>query len=256
MDLGKGMRATALFAFAMLWGVKQLVAKERWIQEKTAMWPWLLATVMTILSVPVSWTTVKAHAPKADSEAAKLLAGARNSRSLWKRFCGFSADIEVNLDGKVSRGKVQIDYNGKARYQDLNKEAEAWARPVLASIVDHCLDTLSHDTTCAFAEDDKHHPLGRAILALNDELHSRYRIRDNQIRQVERQTKDRRFTISVLEYRKNAEGKYLPVSYVADYWDLKTGNLVKGEDSHQTWTRIWCLLIGAQRRSSSVHLAI
>ena len=75
-------------------------------------------------------------------------------------------------------------------------------------------------------------------MVLNDELHSIFRIKDNKIVQIERTTDDQRFTISVLEYSKNAEGKYLPVSYTVNYWDLKSGDLVKSEASRQTWTRL------------------
>ena len=107
-----------------------------------------LATMMTILSLSASLLAVKADTPKADPGATKLLADAQDSRALWKGFGGFSADIEVNLDGKASRGKVQIGYDGKVRYQDLNKEAEAWVRPVLASIVNHHLETKLRDASC------------------------------------------------------------------------------------------------------------
>ena len=67
-------------------------------------------------------------------------------------------------------------------------------------IVSHRLDNSAGlDTPCAFLDDNKDHPLGRSLRVLNDEFHSSYRVRDRQIIVVNRQMKDSRFTISVLE---------------------------------------------------------
>ena len=52
---------------------------------------------------------------QADPEATKLLADARAARALWQHFPGFAADVEVNWDGKVARGKVNVDATGKVR---------------------------------------------------------------------------------------------------------------------------------------------
>jgi hypothetical protein len=82
------------------------------------------------------------------------------------------------------------------------------------------------------------HPLGRSIRVLNDELHSSYRIRGNEIVVVNRTMKDRRFTITVLESITNAEGKYLTTSFVVDYWNLESGELVRSEATSQTWQRV------------------
>ena len=164
-------------------------------------------------------TLVVKATSKEDPAASKLLADARAARALWKEFPGFSADIEINLDGKISKGTVTVDSNGKAKYEGLSKEAEAWAKPIFGSIVGHRLDGTPRNTPCAFVDEEVNHPMGRRIRVLNDELHSGYRIKDDQILVVDRHVESRKFTISVLENRKNAEGKYLPVSFVVDYWN-------------------------------------
>src|SRR5262249_21352149 len=94
------------------------------------------------------------------------------------------------------------------------------------------------DTPCAFADDVTDHPLGRAIQVLNDEFHSSYRIRDKQVIVVNRSTKESRFTITVMENRLNPEKKYLPASYVVNYWDLKTDALMRSDTHFHTWTRV------------------
>src|SRR5262249_40952102 len=67
---------------------------------------------------------------------------------------------------------------------------------------------------------------------------SGYRIKDEQILVVDRHVEGRKFTISVLENRKNAEGKYLPVSFVVDYWNPTSGELLRSDATYQSWTRV------------------
>jgi hypothetical protein len=187
--------------------------------------------------------TAHADAPKsadkADPAATKLLADARAARAMWgKEFPGFTADIEVNLDGKLSKGRVEVESTGKVRYHDLDKDAEAWAKSTLGSIVGHRIDTTIRDTPCAFADDNRTHPMGRLVRVLNDEMHSGYRIRDEQIFVVNRNVGGQRFTISVLENIKNKEGKYLSAHFVVDYWNPTTGELTRSDANQQTWTRV------------------
>src|SRR5262249_51979777 len=111
---------------------------------------------------------------KENTEATKLLAGARAARANWEGFTGFTADLEVNVEGKVTRGKIDVDHKGKVTLEGIeDKTLEGWTRRQMASIVGHRLDSGSDQKTpCAFADDDAHHPLGRAIQVLNDESHS------------------------------------------------------------------------------------
>ncbi len=198
------------------------------------------ATLVFALAAPTSDPKSSA-APslKEDPAATKLLADARAARAQWPNFPGFTADAEVNFDGKVHKGKVTVGVDGKVRFDGLDKEVDGWARRTLGSIVGHRTDnSVSLNTPAAFADDVKDHPQGRAIKVLNDELHSSYRIKDNQITEVNRAMKDRRFTITVLENKKNAEDKFLSVTFVVNYWDLAGGELLRSESNHHTWTRV------------------
>ena len=193
-------------------------------------------------------TEKKAGNAKADPVATKLLADSRAARAQWEKFPGFTADVEINFDGKVSQGVVKVEATGKVscvlmvltgRAEKLDGDAEAWAKRQLGSIVAHRIDdSASLNTPCAFSDGEANHPLGRAITVLSDELHSSYRVRDRQIIVVNRQMKDSRFSITVLENRTNKEGKFLPASYVVHYWDTKTGDLEKTESHLQTWIRV------------------
>jgi hypothetical protein len=175
--------------------------------------------------------------PAGDPEATKLLADARAARANWDNFPGFTADVEVNVEGKVSRGTVEISPNGKVVLK-LDGDAKDWARRQLESLASHRLDdTTTLTTPCAFADTVTDHPLGRAIRVLNDEHHSSYRIRDRQVIEVNRHMGPVRFTITVLENRLNQEKKYLPVSYVVNTWKT-SGGLESSVSHHHTWERV------------------
>jgi hypothetical protein len=201
------------------------------------------ATLVTeVLGKPAGDAPKKPAAEvKADPAATRLLAEARAARANWSSFPGFTADVEVNLDGRVSRGHVEVKADGKLNLDLDDKEAAAWARRELGSTVGHRLDNSAElDTPCAFADEDETYPLGRAIRVLNDEFHSSYRIRDRQITVVNRQMpmSGVRFTITVLANRRNEEGRFLPLSFVVNSWDLKSGALQSSESHHQTWERV------------------
>jgi hypothetical protein len=177
--------------------------------------------------------------PAADPAATKLLADARAARATWDGFPGFTADCEVNLDGRVTRGRVTVAADGQVRLEGLDdQEAAEFAKRTLGSVIGHRLPGGPSATPCRFGADDARHPLGREVLVLIDEFHSSYRIRDQQILVVNRRMKDQRFTITVLENRKSAEGKYLPASFVVNYWNLATGELLRSEASFQSWVRV------------------
>jgi uncharacterized GH25 family protein len=176
--------------------------------------------------------------PAADPAATKLLADARAARANWDNFPGFTADVEVNLDGTITKGKVKVDAKGKVDLDMAEGEAAKWAKGQLDSIVGHRISDGDLDTPCAFADDVKDHPMGRAIQVLNDENHSSYRIKDRQVIEVNRRTGPVKFTISVMENRQNEEKKYLPVSYVVNTWDAASGALKSSATFHQEWKRV------------------
>jgi hypothetical protein len=175
---------------------------------------------------------------KPDPEASRLLAEARRNRALWKNFPGFTANIEVNLDSKISRGNLRIDAKGKVVLGHLDKAAERWARQVLTTDVDHRLNADIEETACVFTDDDAHNPLGRAVTLLGDGMGSMYRVRDKQIVVVNREVDKMRFAITVLQTTLNAEGKYLPGSFVVHYWDGEQGDLRKTDAYSHTWKRV------------------
>ncbi|MGE3804699.1 MAG: DUF3386 family protein [Gemmataceae bacterium] len=171
-------------------------------------------------------------------EATKLLAEARAHRAEWEGFQGFSANIEVNIDGELSKGTVKVDAKGKCQFEGLSKPAADWADRFLESLVAHRRASGSERTTPATFVDNKDHPQGRLVRLLGDGLHSTYRIRDKQIMVVNRNMGGVKFTINVIENATTKEGKFMPTSWTVTYWDVKTGAVKRTIVNHVTWERI------------------
>ncbi len=169
--------------------------------------------------------------------ATKLLADARLARSNMQNFPGFTADLIVTIQNKEYKGTVQVDAKGKVVIGDMENPQAGWAKRILASAVSHRLQNpQTMKTPCAFADNDDKHPLGRLVNVLNDELHSSYRIRDEQIMVVNRVQDGTRFSITVQANQKTEDGKFLPSTYSVHYW-AKDGSLEKAEAHTQTWNR-------------------
>jgi len=194
-------------------------------------------------TVPKKKSQVSAETEEADRKpdpaATKLLADARAARANWHNFPGFSADVAVNIDGKVHKSRLTVTAKGDVELKLDDEAANQWARRILGSLVGHRMDNgREADSQCAFADNQTHNPLGRAITVLDDEFHSSYRIRDRQVIVVNRTTENSKFTITVLENMVNEEKQFLPVSYVVNYWDRKGEVLKQSVAHHDSWKRV------------------
>ena len=76
---------------------------------------------------------------------------------------------------------------------------------------------------------------------------SSYRIKDRQITVVNRRMGKQNMTITVLDSDKNPEGRFLPHSYVVNYWDAATGKLNRVETFQERSRRVgsWDLPVDA-----------
>jgi hypothetical protein len=101
----------------------------------------LIVCVATGLVVGMNLKADEASTTAADPAATKLLAEARAARALYHNFPGFNAEIEVNLDGKATRGHVEVSDKGKARLTLDNADAAKWAKSTLESIIAHRLSS-------------------------------------------------------------------------------------------------------------------
>src|SRR5262249_4528300 len=65
---------------------------------------------------------------KADQAATVLLADARAARAIWENFPGFTADVEANVEGKVTRGHVDVSPKGKLELKLDDETEEEWVK--------------------------------------------------------------------------------------------------------------------------------
>lgn len=181
----------------------------------------------------------------ADTAAVALFEDAVSARAQWRDFPGFSANMRGNLDGRPFAGSVSVDAKGTVSFADDDPSHEetvaGWVQGQLDSIVLHRLARPSSAERSApvlrFAEAKDDHPLGKLLAFDGGRFASSYRVRDRQIMVVNRNMGKENMTITIVDNDKNAEGHFLPRSYVVQYWDAKTGRLQRTETVQSSWHR-------------------
>jgi hypothetical protein len=191
----------------------------------------------------------------ADAAAVARFEEALAARAAWKDFPGFRAAITGNLDGRRFEGTVTINAKGEVLFVDADSSREEsvapWVQEQLESIVLHRLARTEGTGEQAkpvlrFGESKDDHPLGRLLIFDGGKFASSYRVKDRQIRVVNRHAGKENMTITVLENDRNPEGLFLPRSYVVQYWDATTGDLKRTVAVQERWQRIasWDLPAG------------
>lgn len=207
------------------------------------------------------FATLSFHWPPArsdgDAEAVSLFQDAIQARAQWREFPGFRAAISGSVAGRVFDGTVQVDKTGSVELDIDEPTVEGWVEDRLGSIVLHRMpqEESAEPPVLQFADNDTGHPMGRLLTFVGGSFASSYRVRDNQILVVNRNIGRQNFTITVLDNLKNAEGRYLPQSYVVRYWDAQSGQLLKSETVQQRWRRVAGLDLPAQVTVSTASAA-
>jgi Protein of unknown function (DUF3386) len=197
--------------------------------------------VREFATLAFTWPLVRHDA---DPEAVALFTEAIAHRAQWRNFPGFSAELSGQLDGRPFTGKVTVEKDGSVELQTDDPVAKPWVQDQLQSLVMHRLaqpagDTIdSHLPRLHFADEVDDHPLGRLLTVEGDAMGSSYRIKDRQITVVNRRMGKHNMTINVLDCDKNAEGRFLPRSYVVNYWDAGTGKLDRVETFQERSVRV------------------
>jgi Protein of unknown function (DUF3386) len=180
----------------------------------------------------------------ADPNATALFKEAIAHRAEWRDFPGFSADLNGHLDGRPFTGTVKVKNDGSVELQTDDPVAKPWLQDQLDSLVMHRIAQPSsesadaHQPRLRFADNDDDHPLGRLLAVDGDQMGSSYRIKDQQITVVNRRMGKQNMTITVLDNDKNPDGRFLPHSYVVNYWDASTGKLNRVETFQERSRRV------------------
>jgi hypothetical protein len=207
-------------------------------------------------------------APKgAEPEAVALFEEALASRAHWQGMPGFSARIQGKIDGRPFAGTVTVSAKGELDLDIDDETHRTWVEAHLGSVILHRTGGARGERkekglvvtpapgisgtgkprdegkaeakpVVRFADGEADHPLGRLVLFEGGRFASSYRIKDRQIHVVNRVMGDRYMTITVLDTERNAEGRFLPHSYVVQYWDAETRALQRTETVRQAWQRV------------------
>jgi uncharacterized protein DUF3386 len=184
---------------------------------------------------------------KADPAAWSLLKSAREtSQTLPANFAGVTVDVVMNDNGRISKGSINYEA-GKSvemKIDGLDEEAKGWLKDQTMSIIAHrrggdfSKGDGRHPIT--FAEDDSS-PAGRRI-AINDQVKSHYRVRDNKVVEVDRTMGAEHFIITLLETAKTPEGRNLPRHFTVTYFDAGNGAVKRTEtftDEYKLIDGVW-----------------
>lgn len=179
--------------------------------------------------------------------ATELVKKAIAACATWHKFPGFSAALTVNSNGKIFKTKVEVQKDGKCKVEFPDAGAGALdffavdstpaVGELMAAIVKLQLGAMVKDGPCGFVDNNLDHPLGRLIVAVNEKFQTSYRVKDNQILEVNRMMKESGVRLTGLKYQLNANNKYLPVSYLLSTWS-NLEKVVSSASFAHTWKRI------------------
>jgi hypothetical protein len=195
--------------------------------------------VRDFATLSLDWPLV---APKPDPEAAALFRKAIARRAQWRDFPGFTAEIGGELDGRAFSGKVTVAASGEVDLEVDDEAARPWLQDQFESLVRHRLPDRAASPepgfTLRYGDGPDEHPLGRLLLVEGGRMASSYRIKDDQIRVVNRNLGRESMTLSVLSNEENRERLVLPRQYMVHYWDAESGRLVRTDTIQDHWVRI------------------
>ena len=177
-------------------------------------------------------TENKSHIPD-DPKARELLKRAAEKTYRWpKDIKGFSADLVIEEQGKVAKGRVEIrsarDVKVSLDDEDLGKWAEGQIGMMAVHRMPRSFDESDGQYSLTLGEPD-HHPYGQKIIVNGDAMNSNYRVSNERITQINRKMEKIAFTINVEDSRTTSDGRNLTTRYTVYYFSPKDNRLVNAE---------------------------
>lgn len=169
-----------------------------------------------------------ANADKDQTAAAReMLERAYSSRHYYgESFPGFEAKVTCVFGNEKTAGRVKVDSSGKTELDLPGAVPRQWVEEQLSIILSHRLRRPMGRYESLRIEEDDGHPFGRRIRA-DDPFETAFRIRDNRVREIQRNAPGFRFVVSILDYTRAADGKELPRHLAVSYFDRPSGRLLR-----------------------------
>ena len=170
-----------------------------------------------------------------DPKAREILKRASDKTYRWpKDFKGFSADLIIGESGKVSKGRVEIKSAREVTVTLDDASLQEWASGTIGMIAVHrsprSFEEGDGRHTLTLGPED-HHPFGRMIRIHGDGMNSHYRVKEDQIFQVNRRGERMCFTINVEDALSTPDHRYLTTRYTVYYFSPKDGRLTNVEST-------------------------
>lgn len=203
---------------------------------------WNIATLTVRLDEQAEVALASANESTTGGEvkADDALKAAREHRALWHDFPGFSARLCLQIESQQSQGVIRVNSQGEVKFEGLDNMDTDLLQQQLDSLVSHRLPDTNVEGAAIW--DDAapaEHVLGRRMVLEGNAMGSAYRVREHAVREVERQLgPSGRFVISVLDLEWNAEGKYLPTTFVVSTWTGNEQQLSSSLLVRQTWRHV------------------
>lgn len=191
----------------------------------------VLGVAIFLASLPVSLfaDSKQTATEEPEGEGHALLQGTREHRQAFSpNFGGFRAELRIRLDGKQHSGTLLFKPPRTVEVTLKDEVVNQSVEQTLRSMIFHRMPPRKRDSTQSqkplrLGPADSHR-LGRLVY-LGDRLESSYRIRDNQIFEINRQMGDTRLLITVMENQFTPGGRHLPRHFLVTLFDLETGAL-------------------------------
>ena len=198
----------------------------------------------------------KQEVPKVadDPKARELLRQAFEKTARWQKdFKGFTADLTVNVNGKLTSGPVVVKGPREVSVQLGDGELQKWAQEQLGMIAVHRGPRTfeESDGKYSLTMEEDGHPFG---IKLN--IHgsnSYYRLKDNRMTQINRKMAHPgmtpfAFTINVEESAITHDMKNLTTKYTVYYYSPTDGKLTNVESFTDSHVRVGSSDLPATRR--------
>lgn len=187
-----------------------------------------------------------------DPKARDLLRRAFANTARWQSdFRGFSAGLQVNVNGKEYRGTVTVKGPKEVQVALPDPEVQKWAENQIGMIAIHRSPRTFEEADGKYAltlGEDADHPLGPSLQIHGDGMQSFYRIKGDRITQINRKMPYIGFTINVEDSAETADRKFLTTRYTVYYYSPKDGSLTNVESFSDSHSRVDASDLPASRR--------
>ena len=197
---------------------------------------------------------------KDDPKARETLREAFEKTARWQADVqGFSADLQVNVAGRVLIGSVTVRGPRQVTVELPDSEVQKWAENQISMIAVHRGPRTFEESDGKYTltlGDDSNHPFGPTLSIHGDGMQSSYRIKDGRITQINRKMPHIGFTINIEDSALTKDGKYLTTRYTVYYYSPKDGTLTNVESFTDTHTRVGSSDLPASRRILSYEQGV